>query len=87
MQLPVNRLQPGMILAEEVLAAEGGILLAAGASLRAEDIALLTRMQLATVGVAEASLALAGLDARFAGVQDDILLGIRELLRARFLRR
>lgn len=60
MHVPVNRHQSGMILAQEVRTAEGGLMLAAGASPRAEDIAHLARMQVATVEVVEPSRAFAG---------------------------
>lgn len=89
MRLSVDRLQAGMVLAEDVRSIDGKLVLAAGVRLGQEEIARLTRVQLSEVTIADTpsddrrARALEALEARFAGVQDDVLLGLRELLRAR----
>ncbi len=93
-KLTIDKLQEGMVLAQDVTRGDGVVLISAGRQVTGEVISLLHRLEVETV-VLEGDLFASeeervehlrrqeqALDHRFSRVTDDpVLMGIRELLR------
>lgn len=97
MRVALSAVKPGMVLAGEVRSSAGELAAPDGAVLTPELIARLGQIGVGEVAIQDAAAsapvpsglgtaAFAALETRFAGVQDEVLLGLRDLLRKRLAR-